>query len=67
MQKPKCDLNTLIQLYERKSHIFFISRTPVAWTVAGKDPETAAVEYQSIEDCLLNFIIGSDHHGGRGQ
>ena len=56
-------MNTLIQLCEKKSPYLTITRTPTHWTVAGKDPEAEPVEYQSIEDCLINFILtqtGSD-------
>lgn len=61
-QKPNLDLNTLVQLAERKSEYLTIIRTPVSWTVAGKDPQ-AAIPYESLSNALINFIltqIGND-------
>jgi hypothetical protein len=64
MQKKRPDMATLIQLAERKSPYLTITRTPYAWTVAGKDQDQApGVEYESLEDCLLHFIIGDVNNG----
>jgi hypothetical protein len=67
VQKKRPDIATLVQLCERKSEYLTITRTPEAWTVTGKGQEAAPVAYQSIEDALMAFIIGDDHHGDGGE
>jgi hypothetical protein len=67
MQTTRPDLATLIQLAEKKSQYLTITRTETHWTVGGKDPEAAAVEYESLTDALMSFILGDDHHGDSGK
>ena len=38
----------------------------MVWTVAGKDPEASAVEYESLFDALMNFSL-EGVNGGSGQ
>ena len=57
MQKSKPDLETLIQLCERKSPYLTIRRIPESWSVSnGKDHAPAG--YESLSDALMNFILG---------
>ena len=66
-QTKRPDLETLIQLAEKKSQYLTITRTPEAWTVAGKDQEGEPVGYESLTDALMSFILGDDHHGDSGE
>jgi len=64
-QKQRPDLSTLIQLCGRRSGYLTIRRTPTHWSVmGGKDPEGAPVEYESLEDALMNFILTQPESDG---
>jgi hypothetical protein len=65
-QTKRPDLETLIQLCEHKSPYLTITKTPTHWNVAGKDQEHKPGGYESLEDCLLHFILG-DTDGDSGQ
>ena len=67
-QKPKPDLNTLLQLAERKSEYLTIRRTPTHWfVVGGKNPEADPVGYESLSDALMNFIMEGVNNDDGGQ